>query len=93
MFGIPERIILQRNFILQTFRQKTTRNLIEKNSILLFLAKKGNLPIITANFCFFIVPKLPLTGPKLPLTTSILTLTLMAIWILLMAIWMLLMAI
>ena len=51
---------------------KTTKFLIDtkqkRRKKLLFLARKINLPIITANCCFFKAPRLPLTGPKLPLT-------------------------
>ena len=43
------------------------RHLIEIQHIAVFgKKKKSNLPIITANCCFFKAPKLPLTGPKLP---------------------------
>ena len=52
---------------------------------MLFLSKKSNMLIITAMCCFFIAPKLPLTGRilpltacKLPLTTSELPLT--SVW-------------
>ena len=71
-----------------TDRSKHIIHLIEEtNSKLLFLAKKNNLPKLTANCCFFpIAPKLPLagtelplTGPKLPSIVSKLPLMLMAI--------------
>ena len=46
---------------------KPNRHLIEKMAYYCF-GKKCNMPIITANCCFFKAPKFPLTGPKLPLT-------------------------
>ena len=60
-----------------TFQMVTViRHLIEKRAYCCFWQKKSNLPIITANCCFFKAPKLPLTGPKLPLTGPKLLLTL-----------------
>ena len=44
------------------------KTLNRKKSRFLFLAKKSNFPIITANCCFVRAPKLPLMGPKWTLT-------------------------